>query len=131
MREQLLRAVTFALALAVAACASSSSLRHSDGRSFRVQSRSYSQVWNAAILTVASVGAIESQSRRYGEVRGHRGASAWSWGEAIAVFIDPPSNAARDFTVTVVSEHIMQTQLSGQDFESTMIATMKAHLDLY
>jgi len=115
----------------VAACASSSSLRSSDGRSFQVQDRSYSQVWNAAILTVASVGAIESENRRYGEVRGHRGASAFSWGDAVAVFIDPPSETAGNFTVTVVSEHILQVQISGQDFESTMIATMKAHLDLY
>lgn len=128
---RMFRPLALALVLVVSACASSSSIRPSDGRAFRVQNRSYSQVWNAAILTIASVGAIESQSRRYGEVRGHRGASAWSWGEAIAVFIVPPSEAARDFTVTVVSEHIMQTQISGQDFGSTMISTMKAHLDLY
>ncbi len=131
MRERLLRSVALALVLVVAACASSSSLRPNDGRSFRVQNRSYSQVWNAAILTVASVGAIESQSRVDGKVRGHRGASAFSWGEAVAVFIDPSSEAFRDFTVTLVSEHILQGQISGQDFKSTMIATMKARLDLY
>ena len=130
MGKQLLKVVTVALALAVAACASSSSIRSSDGQYFLVHDRSYSQVWNAAILTVASIGAIESENRQLGEVRGHRGASVWSWGEAVAVFIDPPTEDTRDFRVTVVSEHIMQTQLTGQDFESTMIATMKAHLDL-
>ena len=56
--------------------------------------------------------------------------SAWSWGEAVAVFIDRINRSERDFTVTVVSEHAMQTQISGQDFKKTMIATMKAHLEL-
>ena len=131
MWERLLKPLALTLVLVTAACASSSSLRSSDGRSFHVQNRSYSQVWNAAVLTVASVGAIESENRRNGEVRGHRGASGFSWGDAVAVFIDPPSETAGDFTVTVVSEHILQVQISGQDFESTMIATMKAHLDLF
>jgi len=112
-------------------CASSASVNKESGRSFIVNDRSYSEDWNAAILTVSSVGAIESENKFLGEVRGLRGASAWSWGDAIAVFIDPPQNDARRFTVTVVSEHIMQTQISGQDFKGSMIATMKAHLKLY
>jgi hypothetical protein len=116
--------------MAATGCATSSSVRPSDGQSFRIQDKSYSEVWNAAVLTVSSIGAIESQYRHLGEVRGHRGASIWSWGEAVAVFISPPNEDSRNFVVTVVSEHIVQTQLTGQDFESTMIATMKAHLDI-
>ncbi len=131
MRERLLRPLALALVLVVTACASSSSITPSDGRSFRVKDRSYSQVWKAAILTVASEGAIESQNRHRGEVRGQKGASYFSWGEALAVFIDPPSETVRNFTVTVVSVHASRGQLTGQDFESTMVATMKAHLDLY
>ena len=65
-----------------------------------------------------------------GEVRGHRGATAWSWGEAIGVFIDPADEDARNFTVTAVSEHIAQGQITGQDFTYSMIATLKAHLDM-
>ncbi len=116
--------------LLLAACASSSTISKSDGISFQVRDRSYSAVWSAAILTVASAGAIESQNRQRGEVRGHRGAGAWSWGEALGVFIEPADETAQNFTVTVVSEHIVQTQLTGQDFRSTMIATMKAQLGI-
>ncbi|SRR5260370_30138154 len=116
--------------LILAGCASSGTLRPQQGLSFRVADHSYSEVWNAAVLTVASVGAIESENRARGEVRGFRGASAFSWGDAVAVFIDPPDPTARNFMVTVASEHALIGQLSGQDFTLTMVATMKAHLDL-
>ena len=118
------------LILIVSGCASSSSISPRDGTSFQVRDRSYAEVWKAAILTVSSVGAIESQNRSRGEVRGHRGATAWSWGEAIGVFIDPADEDARNFTVTAVSEHIAQGQITGQDFTYSMIATLKAHLDM-
>ena len=51
-------------------------------------------------------------------------------GDPVGVFIEPPEESARNFTVTVVSEHAVQTQLTGQDFKDTMIAVMKAHLNL-
>jgi hypothetical protein len=82
------------------------------------------------VLTVASIGAIESQDRTKGEVRGLKGAGAFSWGDAIAVFIDPTNRNARDFVVHAVSEHVLVGQVSGQDFRQTMVSAMKAHLDL-
>ena len=121
---------TILIVLGLSACATSSSISKSDGKSFQVHDRSYGDVWNAAILTVASVGAIESQDRYRGEVRGHKGASAWSWGDAVGVFIEPSEESARNFTVTVVSEHVAQGQITGQDFKDTMIEVMKAQLDL-
>lgn len=125
-----MRIIILGLVLLLTACVSSQSIAPEDGISFPVKDRSYKQVFNAAILTVASVGEITSQDRPSGQIRGLRGASAFSWGDAVAVFISPSAESAREFTVTVVSEHVDQVQLTGQDFKSTMIATMKAHLDL-
>ena len=120
----------FSAGLLLASCSSSAGLSRRNGVSFRVADRAYSQVWNAGVLTIASIGAIESEDRSRGEVRGLRGASAFSWGDAVAIFIDPPDPNARNFVVTVASQHVFTPQVSGQDFRLTMIASMKAHLDL-
>ena len=111
-------------------CVSSHSITAADGTSFQVKDRAYKDVYNAAILTVASVGEITAQNRKKGEVRGLKGVTGFSWGEAIAVFISPPNESARNFTVTVVSEHVMQTQLTGTNFGPSMIAAVKARLNL-
>ena len=114
----------------ISACSSPLSISPGDGISFRVLDRSYSQVWNAATRTVAYFGNIESEDRLKGEVRGLKGTTGWSWGDAIAIFIDPPDPEARNFIVSAVSEHVLVTQLTGRDFSHSMESAMKSRLDL-
>jgi hypothetical protein len=118
-----------ALGLVLGGCVTSDSIRPQDGRSFQVTDRSYQQVWNAGILTVGSLGSIESQDRSRGEIRGFREASAWSNGNALGVFINPPNDAARSFTVSVVGAKFSTLQITGTDFAATMESMMKARLE--
>lgn len=121
---------TLLLCVALMGCVSSHSITAADGTSFQVKDRAYKDVYNAAILTVASIGEITAQNRQKGEVRGLKGVTEFSAGEALGVFINPPKESVRNFTVTVVSKHVVTTQLTGTDFTSTMIAAMKARLDM-
>jgi len=128
-------------------CASPvATVKKESGRSFVVNDRSYSEVWDAAILTVSSVASIRSQDKFLGEVRGVMQGDTWDWStdNAVVVFIEsplnpalmrlgvPPQNDSRRFTVTVVGKESLTYKLIyGQDFEDSLIATMKAYLDLY
>jgi len=116
--------------LLLVACVTASSIDSKNGKSFSVHNRSYSEVWNAAIKTITSIGAIDSHDRNHGEVRGFKEASAFSWGEAIAIFIEPANENVKNFTVTVVSEHTLQGQVTGRNYEETMITAMKAYLNI-
>jgi hypothetical protein len=111
-------------------CASSQSIKPEDGTSFVITDRSYAEVWNAAKQSVDSLGAIVSLNREKGEIRGRHGISAFSWGEAIGVFINPADERSREFKVSVVSEHVVQGNIFGPDFKKTIIAKMRAQLFL-
>lgn len=121
--------IACALAAVVSGCALSNTIQPDDGRSFQVTDRSYSEVWNAGILTVGSVGEISAMNRSIGEIRGFRGAGAWTSGNALGVFISPPSDKARDFAVSVVGIKTARGQITGSDYTDTMIAMMKARLE--
>ena len=118
-----------ALTIATSGCAFSDTIRPNEGQSFEVVDRSYSEVWNAGVLTVGAIGEITSTNRAAGEIRGFKGASVWSWGNALGVFINPPSDDARNFRVSVVGIKTVRGQLAGSDYTGTMMAMMQAHLD--
>jgi hypothetical protein len=87
-------------------------------------------VWNAAVQAVASVADIKSMDKAKGEVRGLRSPSTWRGAEAIAVFISPTNDASRDFEVSVVSEHVLKTELAGKHFKDTIMGLMRAQLGM-
>lgn len=120
---------TALVAALLSGCAMSDDIGPDDGRSFSVSDRSYAEVWEAGVLTVGSIGEIASANRETGEIRGFAGASAWSWGNSLGVFISPPSDGARDFTVSVVGIRMNRVQISGSDYTGTMEAMMQARLD--
>jgi len=116
--------------LLLAACTSSSDLRPSQGTQLIVKSRSYDRIFNAAVLTVAAVGAIDYQSKDEGIVRGFRGSSGFSTGEALAIFISPPRSGARTYRISIAHRSFSALQAGGSDWEQTTVAQMRARLDL-
>jgi hypothetical protein len=124
--------ILFVIVLSAAAygCVSPQSVGPEQGETFTIEDRSYTEVWNAAVQAVASVADIKSMDKAKGEVRGLRSPSTWRGAEAIAVFISPTDDASRHFQVSVVSEHVLKTELAGKDFKETIMGLMREQLGM-
>lgn len=114
--------------IALSSCSSPSTIQPGDGKSFIVTDRSYSEVWEASVLTIGSIGAIESYDRERGEIRGFSPIAGFSWGNSIGVFIYPPIENSRNFTVSVVGVRSNQVQITGTDYTRTMEVMLKSKL---
>jgi hypothetical protein len=73
---------------------------------------------------------IKSMDKAKGEVRALRSPTNWQGAEAIAVFISPTDESSRHFKVSVVSEHVLKTELVGTNFKDTIIGLMRAQLGM-
>jgi hypothetical protein len=111
-------------------CASPQSVKPEQGATFVIDNRSYSDVWNAALQAVVSVADIKSMDKAKGEIRALRSPTNWRGAEVIAVFIAPTNEASPHFTVSVVSEHALRTQLLGRGFKDTIISQMEKQLEI-
>jgi hypothetical protein len=124
--------ILFVIVFSAAACGcvSPQSVGPEQGETFTIEDRSYTEVWNAAVQAVASVADIKSMDKAKGEVRGLRSPSTWRGAEAIAVFISPTDDASWHFQVSVVSEHVLKTELAGKDFKETIMGLMREQLGM-
>jgi hypothetical protein len=68
--------------------------------------------------------------RGKGEIRGLRSPTTWRGAEAIAIFISPTDEASPHFRVSVVSEHVLKTQLLGKDFKDTIVSEIENQLGI-
>jgi hypothetical protein len=57
-------------------------------------------------------------------------ANTWRGAEAIAIFISPTDVASPHFRVSVVSEHVLKTQLLGKDFKDRIISQIENQLGI-
>jgi len=128
----LIKRILIAILLAAAGhgCVSPESIGPEQGATFIIDDRNYTEVWNAALQAVASVADIKSMDKAKGEVRALRSPTNWRGAEAIAVFILPTDEASRHFKVSVVSEHVLKTELVGKNFKGTIIGLMRAQLGM-
>jgi hypothetical protein len=122
--------ITVVLSAAIYGCVNPQSVGPEQGETFTIEDRSYTEVWNAAVQAVASVADIKTMDKARGEVRALRSPSTWRGAEAIAVFISPTNDTSRSFQVSVVSEHVLKTELAGKDFKDTIMGLMRAQLGM-
>ena len=111
-------------------CVSPQSLSPEQGATIVIDNRSYNDVWNAAVQAVASVADIKSMDKANGEIRGLRSPTTWRGAEAIAIFISPTDEASPHFRVSVVSEHVLKTQLLGKHFKDRITAQIQNQLGI-
>jgi hypothetical protein len=116
------------ISFVVTACATVDSLKRGSGRVFVVRGRDYPTVWRAANTVVSRQLAIVSVNKATGEIRAEKAAGLATWGEVIGIWITPPDPQAAEFTVEVLSLKRVRTQLTGQDWENTIVQGMKAEL---
>jgi hypothetical protein len=93
-----------------------------------VHDRTYSEVWEAGVLTTQQHLTIADTNRLSGVIRASSGAGLFSWGEVVAVFIKPVASEANFHTVEVVSRTSSSMALFGTDWEPRILAELKAHL---
>ena len=116
--------------LLLSGCATIGSLRPGDGTSFEITNKSYDQVWKAAITVVGRSLTIVESDKQTGVIKAEKGAGLATWGEVVGVFIKPANTDSKRFTVVVESKKRVLFQITGQNWERTIIEGIKAELDL-
>ena len=121
--------LVFFLGAAGYGCVSPQSLSPEQGATIVIENRSYNDVWNAAVRRLRQW----QTSRAWiepGTIRGLRSPTTWRGAEAIALFISPTHEVSPHFRVSVVSEHVLKTQLLGKDFKDTIISQIENQLGI-
>lgn len=118
------------LFLLLTACASVDSLRPGNGGStFEVRGKAYDDIWKAAVRAMSTNLAIVESDKVAGVIKSEVRAGVATWGEVVGLYIrQGPANAY--YTVEVQSLKRMRTQLTGQDWEPTVVARIKSELDM-
>lgn len=111
-------------------CATIGSLRPGSGSTFEVENRTYDQVWKAAVTAVSRSLTIVESDKNSGIIKAEKRAGGTTWGEVVGVFIQPADANSKRFTVEVTSKKRYQLQITGQNWERTIIEGMKAELNL-
>ena len=114
--------------IVVYGCSTSGGIQPGSGSTFEVQGRSYDDVWRAAVTVSTRIITIESSDKATGTIRGHVRAGMTTWGEVVAVFITQKGDM--NHTVEVVSNKRSKLQVTGENWEQTIIAGIKAELNM-
>lgn len=125
------RAVITALCVALAGCATTDSLQQgSGGSTFEVRGKSYDEIYRAAVRAVRANLTIVESNKDSGTIKAESRAGMSTWGEVVGVFIRPPRQGMDVYVVEVQSLKRVRTQITGQDWTASVIAGMKAELDM-
>ena len=116
------------LIAALVACSTTGGIQKGSGSTFEVLDRSYDDVWHAAVTVCTRTITIEVSDKQTGTVKGHVRAGMATWGEVVGVFIT--QHGGNKHTVEVVSNKRSKMQITGQDWQPTIIAGIKAELNL-
>ena len=98
------------------------------GSSFEVRGKSYGEIWKAAVHAMSSNLTIVESDKLSGTIKSEARAGLATWGEVVGLFIRPTSEGSNKYTVEVISKKRVQTQITGQDWEPSVIANIKAEL---
>lgn len=118
------------MGLVLLGCATIGGLRSGGGSTFKVENRTYDQVWKAAVMVVSRSLVIVQSDKKAGVIKAEKGVGVATWGEVVGVFIQPADVNSKRFIVEVTSKKRSRLQITGQNWERTIIEGMKAELDL-
>ena len=100
------------------------------GTTFEVRGKSYDEIWRAAVITASRSLTIVESSKEAGTLKAEKGAGLATWGEVVGIFIRPTTEAAKLYSVEVLSLKRSQAQITGQDWTQTMVSGIKAELGI-
>jgi len=129
MKTIILMCLSIMLLLCAAGCAGMDSLQPGSGTKFDVPQKSFDDVWKAAITVVTRSLTIVESNKESGVIKAEKGVGLASWGEVVGVFITRSSDG-KGFRVEVLSKKRSQLQVTGQDWEQTIVEGMKAELGI-
>jgi uncharacterized protein YceK len=113
-----------------AGCSSVESLRPGEGGVTVVfHDTDYDEIWDAVVKTATRNLHIVESTKAAGVIRAENGATAWSWGEVVGIFVNPTRNGAAEYVVEVQTLRKNKLQVTGLDLTSTFISELKAELD--
>jgi len=95
-----------------------------------VRGKSYDEIWKASVRAMSNGLIIVESDKASGVIKSEARAGMATWGEVIGLFIQPPHADAVTYEVEVVSKKRMQTQITGQNWEPSIIASVKAELGM-
>lgn len=115
----------------ICACATIGSLQPgSGGSTFEVRGKSYEEIWKASVRAMSSNLTIVESDKASGSIKSEARAGMATWGEVVGLFIRPTTATADTYTVEVLSKKRVQTQITGQNWEPSVIANIKAELGI-
>ncbi len=112
------------------ACATVEDLRPGTGSVITIEGKTFEQIWKAAIKATNKNLTIVYNNKQRGEIRAEAAAKIASWGEVVGVFISPTTPKAAKYTVEVVSQTRSKIQLTGQNWERSILASIQVDLGL-
>lgn len=122
--------LSLVMAMGLGACSTMSDLDGSQGGGVkRRYVATYDQTWDATIETLNKLELpIESQKKdeQEGRILAHRGMTAFSWGENVAIFVKP---LKPDLTeVEVVSKKVVTVNVTAPDWTQDILSGIQNEL---
>lgn len=112
-------------------CATVGSLQPGAGGStFDVTGKSYEEIWKASVRGMSTNLTIVESDKAAGTIKSEARMGMATWGEVVGLFVRPTAANADRYTVEVQSLKRSRLQITGQDHEPAVIATIKAELGL-
>jgi len=116
------------LGFLLAACVSTENLQLSNGKgaSFIVTGKSYEQIWRAATQAMSTDMRIVESHQPTGVIKSK--VVNGTTGKVVGFFVQPTDDNAARYTITIVSQKPLQTDLVDRDWEPSVWADFKQAL---
>lgn len=115
----------------ISGCATIGSLQPgSGGSTVEVSGKNYDEIWKASVRAMSSNLTIVEIDKSSGNIKSEARAGIATWGEVVGLFVRPTAPTASKYTIEVLSKKRMQTQITVQDWEPSVIAIIKAELEI-
>ena len=100
----------------------------SGGSTFEVHGKSYDELWKASVRAMSNNLTIVESDRTAGNIKSEARAGMTTWGEVVGLFIRPMT--ANSYRVEVQSLKRSRVQITGQNWEPSVVANIKAELGI-
>ena len=125
------RIIVLLLLCLMTACATVGSLQPGSGGSiFEVSGRSYNEIWKASVKAMSNNLTIVESDKTSGNIKSEARPGVTTWGEVVGLFIRPTTVGAETYVVEVMSLKRSQLQITGQNWAPSVIANVKAELNM-
>lgn len=117
------------LLLGLQGCATVDTLHQGNGQSFMITGKTYDEVWRAVVRSTSRSLTIVESDKSMGILKAEKAAGVATWGEVVGVFVSPARNGVKNYTIEVQSLKRASFQITGQNWEQTIITGIKAELE--